>query len=97
MLLTRYINRYDRIYQRIQSNGAQQREAAERIIAWVVCCKRALQWHEIQSIFAIDLDLRIVDFQGRRLRGVDVKDLCGSLIDVSSNRAIELVHHTAKS
>ncbi|KAE8449030.1 hypothetical protein EG329_008618 [Mollisiaceae sp. DMI_Dod_QoI] len=55
---------YDRIYQRIESNGAQQREAAEKIIAWVVCCKRALQWHEIQSMFAIDLEMSTVDFQG---------------------------------
>jgi hypothetical protein len=56
-----------------------------------------LQWHEIQAIFSIDLDLGIVDFAGRRLRGVDIKDLCGSLVEISSGRAIELVHHTAKS
>jgi hypothetical protein len=54
-------------------------------------------WHEIQAIFSIDLESEKVDFQGRRLRGMDIKDLCGSLVEISSNKAVELVHHTARS
>jgi hypothetical protein len=88
---------YDRIIQRVYSHPLPQRQAAELILAWIVCARRHLLWHEIQAIFSIDLESETVDFEGRRLRGMDIKDLCGSLVEISSNKAIELVHHTARS
>ena len=79
------------------SHPLPQRQAAERILSWIVCAKRKLFWHEIQAVFSIDIESETVDFEGRRLRGMDIKDLCGSLVDISSNKLIQLVHDTARS
>ena len=83
----------DRIY---RNQNKSEREHARRILGWIVCAKRPLRWHEIQGALSIQLDDRRVDFDKRRLR-VDMKDLCGSLVDVHIDGAVELVHTTARS
>ena len=81
-----------------------EREDSEKMLAWIICCKRPLKWRELQATFCIDLASQTVDFEERKLR-VTCKDLCGSLIDVRSVKlseaesgdTIELVHETART
>jgi hypothetical protein len=68
---------------------------AQKLLGWMVCAKRPLKWHEIQGAVSIDLEQQTMDFNDRKLR-VHIRDLCGSLIQVSSGDRIELVHGTAK-
>ncbi len=88
---------YERIVQRVYNNEKDSRRqaAAAKLLAWIVCAKRPLRWHEIQGAFAISLDDVTVDFENRRLR-VDAKELCGSLITLHACGTIELVHTTAR-
>ena len=52
-------------------------------------------WHEIQGAISIDVGEKSLDFEAGQLR-VDSKELCGSLIEVHPEGAIELVHPTAR-
>jgi hypothetical protein len=73
-----------------------EREEALMLLRWLVCAKRSLKMHEVQTLKSIDLDGRTVDFERRHFR-VHPKDLCESLVDVRQDGTIELVHMTAKS
>lgn len=104
IILKTCLYRYERIVQRIYTNPqAAERESAKSILEWIVCAKRPLRWNEIQAIFSLDLDNETVDFQGRCLRPKApdschsvVKNLCGSLVEISAGNVIHLVHDTAK-
>lgn len=72
-----------------------QREGALRLLGWLVCAKRPLKLHEVQTMKSINLKERTVEFERRRFR-VDPKDLCESLVDVRPDGSIELVHLTAR-
>jgi hypothetical protein len=77
------------------NSSHSERDAAEKIISWIICAKRSLQLNEIQAMFSVDLAAKNVDFERRRLRK-EVKHLCGSLVDVSSKNTVKLVHYTVK-
>lgn len=87
--------RYERIVERIYSNeNVAEREQAQKLLGWVVCAKRPLKWHEIQGAISIDIEHQTVDFEGSLV--LDVKELCGSLVERLPGDRIELVHSTAK-
>ena len=71
------------------------KEDAARLLGWLVCARRPLKWHEIQGAISIDLGAQDVDFDERRLR-VDSKDICGSLVEKSTDGCVKLVHLTAR-
>jgi hypothetical protein len=73
-----------------------EREEALMLLGWLVCAKRSLKMHEIQTMKSIDLDSRAIEFERRRFR-VSPKELCESLVEVREDGTIELVHMTAKS
>jgi len=68
---------------------------AAKLLGWLVCARRSLKWHEIQGAISVDLENRSIDFKDRQLC-VDSKDLCGSLVEISSGGVISLVHATAR-
>ncbi len=72
-----------------------EREEAKMLLGWLVCAKRPLKLHEVQTMKSINLDQRTVEFERRRFR-VHPKDLCESLVDVRPDGSIELVHLTAR-
>ncbi|OCL10848.1 hypothetical protein AOQ84DRAFT_425849, partial [Glonium stellatum] len=89
---------YDRLADRILKSGdVLMREAAERILGWIVYAKRPLRWHEIQGAISVNLDNQDMEFESRKLR-VDAKRLCGSLVDYHhSDDTVQLVHLTART
>lgn len=95
MRLTEY--RYLRIVTRIYSNpNENERQTAQKLLGWISCSKRPLKWHEIQGAVSIDIEDQSVDFNGRRLC-TNIRDLCGSLIDILPGDTVQLVHSTARS
>jgi hypothetical protein len=81
----------------IQSKPVRaERDEAIMLLSWLVCAKRPLRFHEIQTMKSINLSQRTIEFERRRFR-VHPKDLCESLVDVRPDGSIELVHLTAKS
>ena len=56
--------------------------------------KRPLKKHEIQGFCSMD-EVGNVDYLNNSLRE-DIKDLCGSLVEVYSSDTIEFVHTTVK-
>jgi hypothetical protein len=79
----------------LKSSKLPAREAAAKLLGWLVCAKRPLKWHEIQGATSINLEIQNVDFEERKLR-LDAKELCGSLVERRSDDTVELVHLTAK-
>jgi hypothetical protein len=72
-----------------------EREAASKLLGWILSVKRSLKWHEIQCAVSIDTDDQSVNFEDRKLR-VHVKDLCGSLVEILPGDRVALVHRTAE-
>ena len=72
-----------------------EREEAKMLLGWLVCAKRPLKLHEVQTMKSINLEQRTVEFERRRFR-VDPKDLCESLVEVRPDGTVELVHLTAR-
>jgi hypothetical protein len=68
---------------------------ARELLGWMICARRPLKWHEIQGAISTDLVAQTVDFENRKLR-LDIRELCGSLIQVLPGHRLELVHSTAK-
>lgn len=66
------------------------------LLSWLVCAKRPLKLHEIQTMNATNLELGKVQFEQKRFR-VDMKELCESLVSVRQDGVVELVHMTAKT
>jgi hypothetical protein len=73
-----------------------QRDEAVLLLGWLVCAKRSLKMHEVQTLRSVDFDKRAVEFERRRFR-VHIKDLCESLVDVREDGSIGLVHMTART
>ena len=89
--------RYERIVKRIYENpNGNERQTAQKLLGWISCSKRPLKWHEIQGAVSINIEEQSVDFEGRRLC-TNIRDLCGSLIDVLPGDTVQLVHNTARS
>ncbi|OCK76290.1 hypothetical protein K432DRAFT_306677 [Lepidopterella palustris CBS 459.81] len=87
---------YKRIMRTILTKPVRaEREEAKMLLGWLVCAKRPLKFHEVQTMKSINLEKREVEFERRRFR-VNPKDLCESLVDVRADGSIELVHLTAK-
>lgn len=78
------------------NENESEREQAKKLLGWLVCARRPLKWHEIQAAISIDVERQAVDFEGRSLV-VDVKELCGSLVERLPGDRIELVNSTAKA
>ena len=88
--------RYGRIVTRVLKNPLEgERDAARKLLGWIITVKRPLKWHEIQGVVSIDIDDQSVNFEDRQLR-VHVKDLCGSLIEILPGDRVTLVHRTAE-
>jgi len=57
--------------------------------------KRPLKTHEIQGFFSINPGDGVPDYENLSLR-VDIKDLCGSLVERFSSDTVDFVHSTVK-
>ncbi|PVI01289.1 hypothetical protein DM02DRAFT_525316 [Periconia macrospinosa] len=95
------LDKLDKIYARImktimRKSVRAEREEAMMVLGWLVCAKRSLKMHEIQTMKSINLERRVVEFERRRFR-VEPKDLCESLVEVRDDGTVELVHMTARS
>jgi hypothetical protein len=95
-ILADEIASYSRIVVRIYENpDAGHREIAMKLLGWITCSKRPFKWHEIQGALSIDTDEQHVD-DARRLCS-DIRDICGTLVDILPGDRVQLVHGTAKS
>lgn len=72
-----------------------EREITQKLLGWIVSAKRPLKWHEIQGAVSINTKDKSVDFDTGHL-AIDIRDLCGSLVDVLPGDRVQLVHETAK-
>ncbi|KAJ4283695.1 hypothetical protein NW764_001253 [Fusarium oxysporum] len=87
---------YERIMDRIIHQAPHQmRRGALQLLGWLVCAKRPLKWHEIQSLKSINLGGQFVDF-ARHKFSVSGKDLGGSLVELRADGTLELIHVSAK-
>jgi hypothetical protein len=90
------MRRYARIVDRIFTNPSLvQRETAKKVLGWIAFSKRPLKWHEIQGATCIDLQQRVVNFEGRQMPG-HIRDICGSLVEILPGDRVQLVHTTAR-
>lgn len=88
---------YGRIFRSMKHDmGDERYRDAIQILSWVAIAQRDLRWHEIQGAVSLDLENRVIDFEGRRFSDEDgPKELCGSLLEVTLGGAVTLVHSTA--
>jgi hypothetical protein len=87
--------RYKRIMKKILDKPDRARDEAKMLLGWLVCAKRPLKSHEVQTMKSVNLERRRIEFDRRRFR-VNPKELCESLVDIREDGSIELVHLTAK-
>ncbi|KAJ1328921.1 ankyrin repeat domain-containing protein 50 [Microdochium nivale] len=90
---------YDVILDRLEKElGPQGWGLAKSIFGWLACCKRPLQWHEIQAILVMSRDEGtgdlVMDYYAGKLKH-DVHKTCGSLVQVLKGR-ITFAHHTIR-
>ncbi|KAF8441250.1 hypothetical protein BGX38DRAFT_1134072 [Terfezia claveryi] len=87
---------YGRIIDRINRNSSSsQRQSAFKIMSLLALSKRPLKRYEIQGFFSIAED-GIIDHENLSFRD-NIKDLCGSLVEVCSGDIIDFVHGTVKT
>ncbi|TVY15598.1 Vegetative incompatibility protein HET-E-1 [Lachnellula arida] len=87
---------YERIIRRLkQQLRHEQWSIARKLLGWMVCAKRPLNWREIQAVVSMDIQNQSIELDKRKLRS-NIQDYCGSLIQVSDGDRVELVHTTAK-
>lgn len=87
---------YARIVDRIFSNpNVTQQRTAKRLVGWITFAKRPLKWQEIQGATSIDIEQGIVNFRGRQLPD-DIRNICGSLVEILPGDRVQLVHATAR-
>ena len=65
-----------------------------KLLGWLACARRSLRWFEIQAVMSVDTDDCIFDGQRRFVE--DSIDLCGSLVETSSDGSVTLVHSTTR-
>ncbi|KAH8911516.1 hypothetical protein BR93DRAFT_975495 [Coniochaeta sp. PMI_546] len=93
---------YGRILERLKRDYHEGEgstwDKAKTIFEWLACAKRPLKWHELQAAFAITIDERGTPFFTYRLGRSpnDIREMCGSLIQVLPGNKIEFIHQTAK-
>jgi hypothetical protein len=68
---------------------------AKLLLGWLVCAKRPLKWHEMQSILSYDPVNQKVDFDNKMLRQ-NVNKYLGSLVHVLDGDHIRIIHSTAR-
>ena len=88
---------YGKILERLQrtAKSKSQHECALKIMRLLTTAKRPLKAYEIQGFFSINPDDGVVDYENLSLR-VDIKDLCGSLVEIFSSDTVDFVHNTVK-
>jgi hypothetical protein len=87
---------YTRILNRILDNSDPiYQDTARKLLGWIVCVKRPLKWQEMQGALSIDVIAGQVSFENRRLAG-DAGDICGSLVELSLDNRVQLVHSSAR-
>ncbi|KAI0592764.1 hypothetical protein F4775DRAFT_580879 [Biscogniauxia sp. FL1348] len=77
------------------AEGETHWQMARLLLGWLVCAKRPLKWHEMQSILSYDPVNQRIDFDNRMLRQ-NVRKYLGSLVHVLDGDHIRIVHSTAR-
>ncbi len=77
------------------ADGETHWKMAKLLLGWLVCAKRPLKWHEMQSILSYDRVNQQVDFDNKMLRQTAKKYL-GSLVHVLDSDHIRIIHSTAR-
>lgn len=65
------------------------------LLGWLVCAKRPLKWHEMQSITSFNWESASIDFDKRMLRQ-NVHIYVGPFVRVLDGGHINLIHSTAR-
>ncbi|KAL7911755.1 hypothetical protein GGI35DRAFT_443548 [Trichoderma velutinum] len=77
------------------AEGEAHWDMAKQLLGWLVCAKRPLKWHEMQSILSYDPKQQKVDFDNKMLRQ-DSHRYLGSLVHILDGGHIRIVHSTAR-
>lgn len=77
------------------AHGETHWQMAKLLLGWLVCAKRPLKWHEMQSILSYDPVNQRVDFDNKMLRQ-NAKKYLGSLVHVLGGDHIRIIHSTAR-
>jgi len=77
------------------ADGETHWQMAKLLLGWLVCAKRSLKWHEMQSILSYDPVNQRVDFDNKMLRQ-NAKKYLGSLVHVLDGGHIRIIHSTAR-
>ncbi|RMZ91157.1 hypothetical protein DV736_g1623, partial [Chaetothyriales sp. CBS 134916] len=77
------------------ADGEAHWQIAKLLLGWLVCAKRSLRWHEMQSILSYDPVNQTVDFDNKMLRQ-NAKKYLGSLVYVLDGGHIRIIHSTAR-
>ena len=77
------------------ADGETHWQMAKLLLGWLVCAKRSLKWHEMQSILSYDSVNQRVDFDNKMLRQ-NAKKYLGSLVHILDGGHIRIIHSTAR-
>jgi hypothetical protein len=94
-------HRYEKLLGVVKTQLLQKAEGeacwqkARLLLGWLVCAKRPLKWHEMQSILSYDPDKQKIDFDKEMLRQ-NVHRYLGSLIHVLDGDHIRIIHSSAR-
>ncbi|RYP79132.1 hypothetical protein DL771_000110 [Monosporascus sp. 5C6A] len=77
------------------AEGETHWQMAKLLLSWLVCAKRPLKWHEMQSILSYDPVNQRIDFDNKMLRQ-KVKKYLGSLVHILDGDHIRIIHSTAR-
>lgn len=72
----------------------RRRDSVRMLLGWLACARRPLKWYEVQGAVAVDIEEG--EFSARHKFREDCKDLCASLVEISSDQTVTLVHATTK-
>ncbi|KAI8934776.1 hypothetical protein NX059_008463 [Plenodomus lindquistii] len=86
---------YSRILTRLATLTGQPSEKSFQLLTWLVCAKRPLKWREVQCAVSIDVADQSVDWDHKHFT-VEPKDLCGSLVELHTDGAVNIIHKSAK-
>ena len=95
------VHRYEKLLGAVKTellqlaDGETHWQMAKDLLGWLVCAKRPLKWHEMQSILSYDPDEQRVDFDNKMLRQTAKKYL-GSLVYILDGDHIRIIHSTAR-
>ncbi|KAH8802967.1 hypothetical protein F5884DRAFT_803827 [Xylogone sp. PMI_703] len=77
------------------AEGEDHWQTAKLLLGWLVCAKRPLKWHEMQSILSYDPSRQWIDFDKKMLRQ-NVTKYLGSLVHILDGSHIRIIHSTAR-